>query len=58
MCHDLWMRRQSRREQRFDQELRYLLDEERRDFEPAAPVVEHEPAEPERAEVEEVSLRR
>ena len=44
-------------EERFDQELRYLLDEERRDFEPARPVVEHERAESERTEAEEVSLR-
>ena len=57
MCHDWWMRRQRRREERFDQELRYLLDEERRDFEPAGPVVEHERTESERTEAEEVSLR-
>ena len=61
MCHDWWERRERRREERFDTELRYLLDEERRDFESPAPVVEHDieaqPAGPERAEVEEVGLR-
>ena len=41
MCHERWMRRERRREERFDEELRYLFDEvERR--EPPAPVVEHD----------------
>jgi hypothetical protein len=41
MCHERWMRRQRRREERFDEELRYLFDDvERRD--PPAPVVEHD----------------
>jgi hypothetical protein len=41
MCHDWWMRRESRREEQFDEELRYLLDEERERSGPA-PIVEHE----------------
>ena len=41
MCNDWWVRRESRREERFDEELRYLLDE-REHSEPPAPVVEHE----------------
>ena len=56
MCHDWGTRREQRREERFDEELRYLLDEERRGFEPPAPVVEHEsdaePVDPERVRVE------
>ena len=27
MCHDWWMRHERRREERLDEELRYLLDE-------------------------------
>jgi len=49
------MRRARRREERFDEELRYLFDERERQ-EPPAPVVEHDrderPAEPERPRVE------
>ena len=41
MCHERWMRRQRRREERFDEELRYLFDEADRQ-EPPAPVVEHD----------------
>jgi hypothetical protein len=56
MCHDSWTRREKRRAERFDEELHYLLDEERRGFEPPEPVVEHErepaPADPERVRVE------
>ena len=56
MCHDWSMRREKRREERFDEELHYLLDEERRGFEPPAPVVQHEPdaesLDPERVRVE------
>ena len=55
MCHDSWMRREKRRDERLDEELHYLLDEERRGFEPPAPVVEHEdpaPVDPERVRVE------
>ena len=55
MCHDRWMRREKRREE-LDEELRYLLDEERRGFEPPAPMVEHQrdavPDHPERVRVE------
>jgi hypothetical protein len=55
MCHDWWMRRERRREERFDEELRYLLDEHEHER-PPTPVVEHErveePTEPERLGVE------
>jgi hypothetical protein len=55
MCHEWWSRRERRREERFDEELRYLLDEEPPSRRPA-PIVEHEPAEepsePERVRVE------
>jgi hypothetical protein len=55
MCHDWWSRRERRREERFDEELRYLLDEQERS-EPPMPVVEHEredePAEADRPRVE------
>jgi hypothetical protein len=55
MCHDGWMRRERRREERFDDELRYLLGEHERS-EPPVPVLEDEPemepAEPERERVE------
>ena len=45
MCHEWFERRERRREERLDEELRYLLDEtERR--EPPAPVMEREPEEP------------
>ena len=43
MCHDWWMRHE-RREERFDEELRYLLDE-REHSDPPAPVAEYERAE-------------
>jgi hypothetical protein len=56
MCHDSWTRREKRHEERLDEELHDLLDEERRGFEPPAPVVEHErdavPVDPERVGVE------
>jgi hypothetical protein len=56
MCHDWSTRREKRREERLDEELHYLLDEERRGFKPPAPVVEHEsdaaPVDPERVRVE------
>ena len=41
MCHEWWERRERRREERFDEELRFLLDEERERSRPD-PVVEHE----------------
>ena len=55
MCHDWWTRQERRREERFDEELRYLLDERERS-KPAQTVVEHdrdeEPVGPERPRVE------
>jgi hypothetical protein len=55
MCHEWWTRRERRREERFDEELRYLFDESVRP-EPPAPVVEHDqdeqPADPDRPAVE------
>jgi hypothetical protein len=55
MCHERWTRLERRYQERFDEELRYLLDERER-VEPPVPVVEHEldeqPAEPERLRVE------
>jgi hypothetical protein len=41
MCHDWWMRREKRREEQFDEELRYLLDVER-ERSASTPIVEHE----------------
>src|SRR5919197_681070 len=41
MCHEWFMRRERRREERFDEELRYLLDE-REHSEPATLIVEHD----------------
>jgi hypothetical protein len=53
MCYERWMRR---REERFDEELRYLLDEKRAPPKPPEPGVEHEheeePRDPERVRVE------
>jgi hypothetical protein len=55
MCHERWMRRERRRDEEFDQELRYLLDE-REETEPPATVAEREPeeqpADPEQVRVE------
>lgn len=55
MCHERWLRRERRREERFDEELRYLFDESER-REPPAPVVERDrdeqPAESDRPPVE------
>ena len=55
MCHERWMRRERRREERFDEELRYLFDERERS-EPPVPVVEHDrdeqPADADRPAVE------
>jgi hypothetical protein len=42
MCHERWIRRERRREQRFDEEFRRLIDDERPRPERPAPVVEHE----------------
>jgi hypothetical protein len=56
MCHERWMPRERRHEQRFDEELRRLIDEQRPRPNRPAPVVEHErdeePSEPERVRVE------
>jgi hypothetical protein len=58
MCHERWTRRETRRDERFDEELRFLLDEERERSAPA-PIVEREqdeaPADPERPAVEAVT---
>jgi hypothetical protein len=58
MCHEWWERRERRREEKFDEELRFLLDEERERSKPA-PIVEREqdeaPADPERPPVEAVT---
>jgi hypothetical protein len=55
MCHERWTRRERRREERFDEELRYLFDERERS-EPPVPVVEHDrdeqPADADRPPVE------
>jgi hypothetical protein len=42
MCHDRWFRRRER-DERFEDELRFLLDRERERSEPTTPVVEHDP---------------
>jgi hypothetical protein len=56
MCHERWMRRERRGEERFDTELRHLMDEERPRPERPGPVVESErgkkPSDPERVHVE------
>jgi hypothetical protein len=44
MCHESWMRRERRRDEEFDMELRYLLDERDR-VEPPATIAEEEPDE-------------
>ena len=56
MCHEFWTRREKRREERFDEELRHLVDEERPRPERPMPVVERkaddEAKDPERVRVE------
>jgi hypothetical protein len=56
MCHERWLRRNKWRDERFDEEFRLLVDEERRRPERPVPVVEHErdeePSDPERVRVE------
>jgi hypothetical protein len=56
MCHERWMRRERRRDERFDEEIRRLVDEERPRPERPVPVVEperdEEPGDPERIRVE------
>jgi hypothetical protein len=54
MCHEWWTQQEKRRREQFDEELRYLLDEEPERSRPT-PVVEHERDEepaPERPPVE------
>jgi hypothetical protein len=56
MCHERWMRRKKWRDERFDEEFRRLLDEERPRPERPAPVVarerDEERRDPERVRVE------
>jgi hypothetical protein len=57
MCHEQWMRRgRRRREERFDEEVRYLFDAERARQEPQEPVLERDrdkdPRDPERVRIE------
>ena len=56
MCHEYWTRGGRRRDERFDEELRHLVDEEHRRPERPTPVVEREadeePQDPERVRVE------
>jgi hypothetical protein len=56
MCHEQWMRRGRRREERFDEEVRYLIDTERARQEPRELVLERErdkdQRDPERVRVE------
>jgi hypothetical protein len=56
MCHERWLRREKWRDERLDDELRRLVDDERRPPERPVPVVEHdrgeEPSDPERVRVE------
>jgi hypothetical protein len=56
MCYEQWMGRERRREERVDEELRHLIDEERARPQPPQPVVESEqdtePSYPERVRVE------
>jgi hypothetical protein len=56
MCHERWLRRERRREDRVETELRHLIDEEHPRPNWPSPVVEKErgkePNEPERVRVE------
>jgi hypothetical protein len=58
MCHDRWMHWERRRQEEFDEELRYLLDEEQERSRPT-PIAEHErneePVDGERPPVEAVT---
>jgi hypothetical protein len=56
MCHDRWMHWERRRQEQFDEELRYLLDEEQERSRPT-PIAERdeEPADGERPPVEAVT---
>jgi hypothetical protein len=56
MRHERWLRRNKWREERFDEEFRRVVDEERRRPERPVPLVEHdrneEPSDPDRVRVE------
>ena len=56
MCYERWRRREQRREERFEEEVRFLTGQERPRREPRAPVLERErdeePRDPERVRVE------
>jgi hypothetical protein len=56
MCHEQWMRRGRRREERFDEGLQHLIDVERARKERRAPVLDRdrdqEPRDPERVRIE------
>ncbi len=56
MCHGRWMYRERRREERFDEEVRHLLDEERAHPKPPDLVLkterDEESRDPERVRVE------
>jgi hypothetical protein len=56
MCHEQWTRSGRRREERFDEEIRYLVDAERARQEPREPVLEgkrdKDPRDPERVRIE------
>ena len=56
MCYERWRRRGQRREERFEEEVRFLIDQERPRREPRAPVLEREgnqePRDPERTRLE------
>jgi hypothetical protein len=60
MCHEQWMRGGRRREERFDEELRYLINVERTRKEPRAPVLDRdrdkEPSDPKRVRIEAGAL--
>jgi hypothetical protein len=42
MCHERWFRRKER-DERFEEELRFLMDRERERPDPPTPVVERKP---------------
>jgi hypothetical protein len=42
MCHERWLRRKKWRDERFDEEFRRLVDDERSRPERPAPIVAHE----------------
>jgi hypothetical protein len=56
MCHEGWKRRGQRRDERFDEEVRYLINTEPARQEPREPVLEgkrdKDPRDPERVRIE------